>query len=249
MNKEIIINEAISIEAQIRRLIEGFGEAPDKISQIDVDLALGKIRKLYDILLQPKITTVVEDKPEEEVVIEIEEPEPVNEDQNIQAEIEQPAESEEKPIQQTKVDDPAPEVLFETKDQPEGKLKESVSTGVTMDLFGETVADTLTNGSTKTLADTISENIEKESVADVIHKTSIDNIKTSIGINEKFFFINELFDGNMKDYNEAIEKLNVFTGKDEAIAYFNGLKDKYQWKEENEAFGQLKELVGRRYYD
>jgi hypothetical protein len=118
-----------------------------------------------------------------------------------------------------------------------------------MDLFGETVADKIAPEADKTVADSISEKNIEESVADVINKTGISDLKAAIGINEKFFFINELFDGNMKDYNDTIDTLNTFADKNEAVDYFTGLKSKNQWKDDNEAVVQLMELIGRRYFD
>ena len=261
MNRELIIKEMVSIEQEIGRLVAGFSSDPKKIARIDIDLTLEKIRKLYDMVLKledSEIKVIMERVEKEEIVVdepaspqaekEIEEPEytpVVNEEIDVQ---------EEKSAEQEEVEEPGEtetSVLFETETKPEKpetiKSVNQVSAGVTMDLFGETVADKIAPETDKTVADSISEKIIEESVADVINKTVISDLKAAIGINEKFFFINELFDGNMKDYNDIIDALDAFADKNEAITRFDELKTKYQWKDDNEAVVQLMELIGRRY--
>ncbi len=263
MNRKLIIKEVDSIEQEIGRLVTGFSSDPEKIARIDIDLALEKIRKLYDMVLKledSESEVIMERVKKEEVVVEepalpqiekeIEESEDifvVNEEIDVKEDKSAEKENVEKPVETET------SVLFETETKPEEP--ESVenenqgSTGVTMDLFGETVADKIAPETDKTVADSISEKIIEESVADVINKTIISDLKAAIGINEKFFFINELFDGNMKDYNETIDSLNGFNNKNEAIDYFNDLKSKNRWKDDNEAVMQLTELIDRRYED
>jgi hypothetical protein len=263
MNRKLIIKEVDSTEQEIGRLVAGFSSDPEKIARIDIDLALEKIRKLYDMVLklEGSESEVIMDRVEKEEVIveepalpqvekEIEEPEDslvVKEEMDVKEEISAEKENAEKP------GETETSVLFETETKPEKpesiERVNQVSTGVTMDLFGETVADKIAPEADKTVADSISEKIIEESVADVINKTGISDLKAAIGINEKFFFINELFDGNMKDYNDTIDTLNTFADKNEAVDYFTGLKSKNQWKDDNEAVVQLMELIGRRYFD
>ncbi len=77
----------------------------------------------------------------------------------------------------------------------------------------------------------------------------IKNLKTSIGVNEKFLFINELFEGDIEAYNEAIEKLNSFNNLDEAFEYINQLNKTYSWDgyHSAETIDKFAYLVQRRY--
>ena len=263
MNRKLIIKEVDSIEQEIGRLVAGFSSDPEKIARIDIDLALEKIRKLYDMVLKlegSESEVIMERVEKEEIVVEepalpqiekeIEESEDilvVNEEMDVKEKKSAEKENVEKPVETET------SALFETETKPEEpesiESVNQVSTGATMDLFGETVADKIAPETDKTVADSISEKIIEESVADVINKTIISDLKAAIGINEKFFFINELFDGNMKDYNETIDSLNGFNNKNEAIDYFNDLKSKNRWKDDNEAVIQLTELIDRRYED
>ncbi len=77
----------------------------------------------------------------------------------------------------------------------------------------------------------------------------IKNLKASIGMNEKFLFINELFDGDIEEYNNAIDKLNSFDSLDEAFNYINQLNENYSWEEQDssETIDKFAYLVQRRY--
>lgn len=74
-----------------------------------------------------------------------------------------------------------------------------------------------------------------------------DSLKSIISINEKFMFINELFDGNLREYNETIEMLSGFTNQNEAAAYLENIVKKNFWDTGSDAFKKLSELMGRRF--
>lgn len=86
---------------------------------------------------------------------------------------------------------------------------------------------------------------------DVVFQNKTEEVKNlpklSININDKFRFINELFSGNVEEYNMAIDHLNTLQNIEESKIYFNGLKDIYQWKEENELRKTLNSLIEKRY--
>jgi len=77
--------------------------------------------------------------------------------------------------------------------------------------------------------------------------TRIDNLKTAISINEKFMFINELFDGNLREYNETIDVLNGFTTLNQASEYLDQLRKKNFWDSGSQAFRKLLELIQRKF--
>lgn len=115
------------------------------------------------------------------------------------------------------------------------------------DLFGTvTVADKLRSDS-PSVKDKITYGKHEQTLADRIHLKPISDLKAAIGINEKFQFINELFEGSADRYNEAINLLNVCTGSSEANLLFDDLKTRYTWDEQNPAFKRLHEFVVRRY--
>jgi len=97
-----------------------------------------------------------------------------------------------------------------------------------------------------TVLDKISESQQSESVADKVQKDKTTSLKLAIGINDKFFFINELFDGNMKEYNEAIDKLDEFTSLNGAHDYLKSLVEKYKWGIDSDAYSQLTGFIDKK---
>jgi hypothetical protein len=81
----------------------------------------------------------------------------------------------------------------------------------------------------------------------VIHRPAITDIKSAIGINDKFQFANELFGGNMQEYEIAIQQLNTAETIESASEYFMSLQQLYNWDSENETVKRLFDLVERRY--
>jgi len=74
----------------------------------------------------------------------------------------------------------------------------------------------------------------------------IKDLKTAIGINEKFAFI-KLFGGDVTAWTNALQKLNSFSAYWEAEAMLDEFSKKYNWREEDETLQSLMELVQRRY--
>jgi hypothetical protein len=89
--------------------------------------------------------------------------------------------------------------------------------------------------------------VKDESVAEKLQHNKITDLKSAIGINERFQFINELFDGNMKEYTVALDQINSFSSYDEAESYIANLQEVYKWQTDNLIAENFKELVQRRF--
>jgi hypothetical protein len=82
-----------------------------------------------------------------------------------------------------------------------------------------------------------------EGISAVIKARPVNNLTEAIGINDKFLFIREIFNGDQLSYNEAITKLNKVDNLSDAkavIMSYTGDGD------ENEAVKQLLDLVKRK---
>jgi len=88
---------------------------------------------------------------------------------------------------------------------------------------------------------------EEHSIAERMQKSSITNIREAIGINEKFLFINELFNGDLGRYNKILDDINELPTKKGVDTYLLELKIQFQWADENEAFIKLKDLLDRKF--
>lgn len=72
----------------------------------------------------------------------------------------------------------------------------------------------------------------------------ITNLQASIGINEKFLFIKELFKGNSDYYSKSIDFLNQAGSYDNAMQYIH---ENFQWDKENDATKKFLDLVHRKF--
>lgn len=73
--------------------------------------------------------------------------------------------------------------------------------------------------------------------------TPVSSIRAAIGINDRFLFTRELFDGNPERFTEAVTQLDSLHNIDEAVAY---LRENFKWKK-NETSLKFIELVKRRF--
>lgn len=114
------------------------------------------------------------------------------------------------------------------------------------DLFG-----TAPDDKHKTSVPSVNERIQSGksdlTLSDKMSLKPIADLKSTIGINEKFQFVNELFDGSTEMYNQAIALLNNCSGQAEAASLFAGLQQRNGWDPENPVFLRLQEYVTRRY--
>ena len=88
---------------------------------------------------------------------------------------------------------------------------------------------------------------DDHSLAAKLQQTPGCDLKSVIGINDKFLFVNELFGGSMEKYNKSIENLNDLKTLNGALIYLNELKIELQWNSSNEAYLKLRELVTRKF--
>jgi hypothetical protein len=84
----------------------------------------------------------------------------------------------------------------------------------------------------------------EDDVTEIIKSKPIQNLKAAIGLNDRFLFIREIFNGNNEAYDHAIAKLEEARSAADAKAVifsYTGIS------EENEAVKQLMDLVKRKH--
>jgi 3,4-dihydroxy-2-butanone 4-phosphate synthase len=205
------------------------------LSGIEVDLIKERLRTLYDLLSG---TGVKEEKPVNIVEFDIE----PAESKEIS-----PAVVEEK-IQQSETDtaDIESEELLSIDAEVIASEEKQVKKKDQPDLFS--LDDPGNQVEKKTVIDVITDEKQKESIADKLQKqTKVESLKSAIGINEKFFFINELFEGNLNEYNAAIEALENLKSPGESAPLLEELAKKYNWEGHTEAVVQLNQFLERKF--
>ena len=93
-----------------------------------------------------------------------------------------------------------------------------------------------------------SEKIEIKEVKDQLVLEPIKDLRSAIGINDKFQFIQELFGGDEKSFEIGIKTINAFKIFPEAQFYIKReLREKNNWDEESNVVKQFDQLIKRRF--
>jgi hypothetical protein len=128
-----------------------------------------------------------------------------------------------------------PEALLESKDKPLQPVKKHVESAIIADQFSnrpESFNEKL--GSLK----------HEDDVLEILKTKPLLSLDEAIGINDKFLFIREIFDGNPDLYNQAIMKLESVGSLADARAVVMSYTGE---NTENEAVKQLLDLIKRKF--
>ena len=232
MNKEIIKDEIKWLLEAINEQYEAISRQGERIPQIEFDILMENLRKLYeDMHLLKRL-----DDPHFSYAKKVQSRDipniasPRSPEPKPQAKQPAPAHVQPPPP----VSRPAPSVQVRQESQPVSR-KQSKSEET--DLFA--LEEPAMNVKLK--------EARERTFSPKIPSGRIENLKTAIIINDKFMFINELFEGNLREYNETIETLNGFKTFNQAADYLDLMRKKNFWNTGSVAFKKLKELVERRF--
>ena len=107
----------------------------------------------------------------------------------------------------------------------EGEEKPKPQVGSTLDLFAE----------------------KTPSIAERFESRTRSDLRTAIGVSEKFMFINDLFSGNLKEYTDFINKLNDLTTWDMSKLVIEETRQKKKWAAASLAYTTLQDLIHKRF--
>ncbi len=85
------------------------------------------------------------------------------------------------------------------------------------------------------------------SIAERFENRTRSDLRTAIGVSEKFLFINDLFSGNLKEYTDFINQLNDLTSWDMSKLVIEETKQKRKWASSSLAYTTLEDLIHRRF--
>lgn len=232
----------------------------EDFSRIDKDILIADIRKLYDLVHELKTNTSsihsvpdnVEEKElttSESIDPEIQETEPRPREKAATEKIDE----EQKTAKNQDPKDVDLEIIS-AEAEPEEELDSKKPAEIHHEEPKQTVEEPKNESglsasekfpAAKTLADMYSSNGDK-SLAARMQKNRISDLKSAIGINERFLFINEIFKGETTRYKKAIEKLNGMTHYLEAIEFLEEIKTENN-VENKDACTTLVEILKRRF--
>jgi len=216
-------------------------EEKDEIPQEEKnDVLIEAVVKEEPVLLDTKIP--------EEVVSK--EPEAVVPDVIHEAAVVESTTEPEKEALETVPQSEEKEIVFEEKEEITTEAPKDPSFN---DLLEESInrEDLFTKLSTKResldLNKKLAEARGNHSLAEKLQKQQIESLKAVIGVNDKFYFINELFGGDTSKYEDVIYTLNNFKKFDDAMQYFSTLKYRFNWKEDSKAPEMLVKMLERKF--
>jgi hypothetical protein len=208
----------------------------NQLSLIDKDVLLEKVRELYSLLHGISVTKV--DNENSEIRIE-EEDTSSDEHTQITDPVELPELSDEQPV--SEIDKVATERASQFATS---KNQTNIAT-----LFDESVEEIPTN--VDDLSTSVHEKMtnqqQDETIVEKLKQNPVEDLKKSIGINEKFSFINELFEGNLQNYNDSIEILNKELSQESALKKIEGMAETMKWDMNSATYLELHKLIQRRF--
>jgi len=223
---EAIIENVKEIEELISDFVKN-----KKIPKIEMDLALEKVRDLYDVLLLLRRAGIEEQSGQATQSTEkyTESVDSSNSDINENTSKTMNKEKIPDSPEDKKDEEPHnPDLVIEKPDEAEND-KQIVS-----DRFktkSASIHDSLLNSQKY---DDYSSNLKAEPIS---------NIANSIEINDKFTFIQELFDGDTNKYNKTIEILNEVTNFNDAYNYLMG---NFNWDMDSTLVQKILDLIRRK---
>ncbi len=112
----------------------------------------------------------------------------------------------------------------------------ATETAVTLnDALRETTSAELPDGQATTIAETF-------------HRASIESVARSISLNQKFRFINQLFNGNASAYNQAVEEIDTLSSYGQALDLISDRYAlQYLWDMNSDEVSELVEILKRRF--
>ncbi len=231
------------------------------VSKIDVDILLEDIRGIYKSAIQ--LEDISEEKSDREEKIEIkpsadipdkdieqEEKETVQDKADIKPQPEDKTEKEEQEIEtgiSSQTDQTisyagtgSPEQIGIKKEKQEGKqskLFENNNNHEVKKVLGEQLATNKKSLNEKFARFT-------DDVSDRANLSPLEDIKSGIGLGDRFLYIRELFGGSNDLFEETIKKLNEMDSMDKALQY---LDENFNWNAESPTVITFLNVVKRKY--
>ena len=97
-----------------------------------------------------------------------------------------------------------------------------------------------------TLGEKIATHDNKKRYSDNL-RMPVKDIKSAIGLNEKFLFINQLFKGDSVTYNAVVDRLNTSSSIESAMNHIQSLAESNNWESHADSAKSFIEIIERRF--
>ncbi|MDW3208731.1 MAG: hypothetical protein R8N23_02600 [Reichenbachiella sp.] len=103
-------------------------------------------------------------------------------------------------------------------------------------------------GDIKTLNQQYEEKEKSKTVAAALETKSLSNLKNNININQRYMFVNDLFEGNDKDYEVAMDEVEECDSFDSSVEILvQNYAKKYAWDMNSEEVKELLKVIFKRF--
>jgi len=224
---------------EIEKLVRNFKNY-SQIPAIEMDLILSKMRNIYDLLLMLReYETPGQEQFHEEPVTE-----PTAKNKEILPVSESKTQKKDNPETEHNLTPPK----AETKEQPGDLIQKEPSGQGSSPRQEQNPKKEVLGEKLRKDSGFINEKLgaqnKKPDVSSKIQSQPIQSIAGSMGINDKFLYIRELFQGNAENFRQTIEELDRAHNFNEA---YNHLLQGYDWDMEDEYVQSLLNLVRRKF--
>ena len=90
-------------------------------------------------------------------------------------------------------------------------------------------------------------NGKTRSIADQFEEKNNRDLSSAIGVSEKFMFINDLFSGNVKEYDTFVKNLNGSASYEESMNIVLSMQAKKRWVKNSVAYTTLENMITKRF--
>ncbi len=208
---------------------------------------------------EPEVEVEIETPAEEEAEVPVESAEPAEEDVEVVVVEKMPEDidiravlslyDDEDDEEEERVEEPMaePEAEEEVMDvASEEELEEVGSEEEPQVVFEEAPATVVLGDVLTSEQVTLADNLAEQQVVDVAAAAGASlSLRESIGVNDRYILLRDLFAGDSSYYEEAIEKLDSFESLDEAMLY---IYDNFRWNPNSEGARLLMELLARKLF-
>ena len=137
-----------------------------------------------------------------------------------------------------------PKIVWEAQEEVQ-ETKVAVETEIKAKKVEEVNAASEANN--VSLNDQLIQDGSKQRLGEKLQQSAIKDLRAAISINQRFLFINGLFDGRTEVFQEALETLESAHNSKDAKAIEQRLIQKYGWDVEDKTVLQFSNLIDRRF--
>jgi len=217
---------------KLKKIITQYDE-PAMIPDIERDILLSALRDLYAKLVSIPYTSQTIKEPEKSPSSEKQSREKTKEQDEMIEFIEEKQSDEEPNSEMKSRIDHTPEKDTEQKKKTDEKQKET----------SKTLAEKF-QGNSHYVYENLSEKAQLQNISSKLQSRPIGDIAASIGVNDRFKLIRDLFNGDAESYRKTIEILNNSTNFNEA---FNYISTNFNWDMEDVSVQFILDLVRRKF--